>query len=191
MKLFLILFFLTLQLFATQTLFDKIEKLNIGVGEYKLGKMISENQKTSAKKSPLETNSIKTYKFQDGDLFVTVDKKSNRVIVLYKIFEDQNSTQLKRVLGGTIGAYGEPTTLTHGNIVYWIYKEDGLLITNDDYMIWKDLQLNDKAKNSKLNKLYTIKLSSTKMFESKDKFDDAKAYLIISSEKLLKEIIKD
>ncbi len=199
MRLFLTLFLITLPLFASSTLFEKIEKLDVGMGEYKLAKKLNTTQKNSAKKNPLKTNSDKTYQFKDGDIYVTVDMKSDRAIVLYKIFKDQNATELKRVLGGTVLTYGEPTVMSHGNIVYWVYGDDGSLVTKDDYEQWRDKQLKSDDENasahgvnySNLEKLYTIKLSSTKMFESADKFDDAKAYLIISSEKLLIKIVKD
>ncbi len=199
MRLFLTLFLITLPLFASSAFFEKIEKLDVGMGEYTLAKEINSTQKNSAKKNPLKTNSDKTYQFKDADIYVTVDKKSDKAIVLYKIFDDQNATELKRVLGGAVLTYGEPTIMSHGNIVYWVYGNNGSLITKDDYEQWRDKQLKGSDENksahgvdySNLEKLYTIKLSSTKMFESADKFDNAKAYLIISSEKLLKKILKD
>ncbi len=199
MRLFLILFLVTLPLFSSQLLFDKIEKLDVGMGEYKLAKKLTSKQKDSAKKNLLKTNSNKTYQFKDGDVYVTVDKASDRALVLYKIFEDQNATELKRVLGGAIVMYGEPTVMSHGTILYWVYRDNGSLITKDDYERWRESQLKSDDENSSahgvnyssLEKLYTIKLSSTKMFESKEKFEDAKAYLMISSEKLLKEIVED
>ncbi|GEM_PF-5246280 len=197
MRSILTLLLLTVSMFASSNLFEKIEGLNVGIGEYKLGKKLTVAQKSSAKRDLLETNSDKIYKFRDNDIYISVDKASDRAVVIYRVFEDQNSTDLKRILGGAIGAYAEPTTMSHGNIVYWVYRKDGSLITNDDYEQWRNRQLNSDNNSTShglnyatLNKLYTVKLSSSKMFESDEKFDDAKAYLIVSSQALLEEIVK-
>jgi len=189
MKYLLILIFLPLSLFASLEIFNQVEKVNIGINEYRLGKILTDAQKLIATKNALQSNSEDTYKFNDNDTYIIVDKKSNRVVVIYQAYNNLNAKNLKRVVGRHIGEYEEPTTVTHGNIIYWFYKNDGTKLTIDEYEQWRSkIDPNNKNSVKKIDKLLTVKLSTNKSIDSKEDFSDGTAYLIISSETLLKSL---
>jgi len=190
-------------LFAQTALFDEVEKAHVGLGDYTLGKALSAEQKRAAEAHRLPANVEGTYKFSDGDLFVVADAGTDRVVVLYRYYAPVDSATLKRLVGEYIGRFEEPTTVTHGNIIYWFYRADGTKVTLDDFEQWRAMMSPaEEAKKGKsllelleqqnggdrsLGHVVTVKLSTDKSFDPKEAFLDGSAYLMISSEALLRE----
>ena len=201
MKLFFAIVLLPLWLQA-QDIFDNVESVDIGLNGYALGKALTESQKAIAKKNPETANVSGTYKFKDGDLFIVADDKTDRVVVLYEPYMMLNNTSIKQIVSRAIGRFEDPTTVTHGNIIYWFYRRDGHKYTSEEFEAWRATMLEkvtpkhqtlaDAIKNpnggsKSLDKLVTVKLSSDRAFNEQTPFLDGSGYLMISSEALISQ----
>lgn len=198
-RLFFAILLLPMMLFAQTTLFDEVEKIGVGIDGYTLGKALSEDQKRIAKENPEQANVPGTYKFKDKDLFIVADEKSDKVVLAFRSYEMVDSNTLRGLVSDYIGEFEEPTTVTHDNIIYWFYHEDGHKITLDEFEAWRSKMnpnamgkslsdvLKEKAPaDPKLHHLVTVKFSSSKSISSKEKYLDGTAYMMISSEPLIK-----
>lgn len=199
--LFAVLVWMPLTLAAT--LFDTVEAVNIGLGGYRLGAALTDEQKRIAAANPKPANVEGTYKFEDGDIAVVADKATDRVVLVYQSYRMVDSGKMKQLVGNYIGRFEEPTTVTHGNIIYWFYKADGTKVTLDEFEAWRgkmhpqaeadrgkslaEMLQTEATGRPELGNLVTVKFSTDKSIGGKEAFLDATAYLIISSEQLLKE----
>lgn len=162
-------------------LLGQVEKLNISRGDYTLGKGLTDRQKATALKHPVEAANPWTFKFKDGDLSVVADKTTDRVVILYERYETTTIKQVQALVGSLYLDFGDPTVMAHDKIVYWAFSPEGKL-TREQY---------EKAKQAdeKLNILATVKLnSSIKIVGDSTQSGESSVYYIISSEPALKLI---
>ena len=201
-KLFFAIFLLATSLFADASLFEKVERVGVTFGGYTLGKVLNAGQKSIAEKNREQANVAGTYKFRDGDLHIVADRENDRVVLLYQTFDMVDSERMKQLVSRCIGAFEEPTTVTHNNIIYWFYHEEGHKITLEAFEAWR-AKMNPDAKGAaesslaallksgqgddrRLHQLVTVKFSTTKpIFSKEEKYLDASAYLMVSSEPLI------
>jgi len=160
-------------------LFRRVEKLNIQRGDYILAKALTDNQKETAQRHAAETPSPGTYKFNDADLFVVVDKATDRVLVLYERYEPIGREKIRELVGNLFFDFGDPTTMAHDKIIYWAFDEKGK-ISEENYR-------EAKKEGRPLQTLATVKLdSSHKILDKTTPVIDGNVYYIISSEPILK-----
>jgi len=138
----------------------KIATLELGFDSYVVGRVLTPEQIKIAKENPLESKIVTVKNFKDGDLFVTVDKDSNVVIVLYKRKKNANKNDFKVTISELMMQYGEPTAEAHGKTIYWNYGEEGL-ITEELYRTVKS-----QGQLKTLVVLATVKFNSTENVET-------------------------
>ncbi len=138
----------------------KIATLGLGFDSYVVGRVLTPAQIKIAKENPRESKIATVKNFKDGDLFVTVDKDSNVVIVLYKRKKNANKNDFKVMISDLMMQYGEPTAEAHGKTIYWNYGEDGL-ITEELYRTVKS-----QGQLESLVVLATVKFNSTENVET-------------------------
>ena len=171
---------------------EKVAALNIIRNQYTLGKKLTEDQKKLAKQNAVKDASPGTYKFNDGNLFVVAEKKSDRVLILYEHFEKASKKKGHELIGALVMEFGDPTVFAHGKTVYWAYNNGGKI---------SDKKFNSaKGASEQLEILATVKLESSEPLMDKDKDKDKdqesaqhakkeggqSVYYVISSEPLLK-----
>lgn len=174
--------------------------------DYTLGSLLTNKQKAIAKTNPEKANVTGTYKFQDESLHIVVDIESDRVVLIYKMYDGVDQAKMQKIVSDTIRDLQEPTIVSHDTIIYWLYHEDAHKMTPDEFERWRnriyesDDTLSTKSslvdvlksglpKSSKdpLRRLITIKLQSDRPFSAKEPYVDASAYLMISSERLIRK----
>ena len=162
-------------------LLGQVEKLDISRGGYTLGKGLTDGQRATALKHPVEAANPWTFKFRDGDLYVVADKATDRVVILYERYEATTRKQVQALVGSLSLDFGDPTVMAHDKIIYWVFSPEGKL-TRAQYK-------KAKQADGKLNILATIKLnSSMKIMRDSTRSDEESVYYIISSEPALKLI---
>jgi len=162
-------------------LLGQVERLNISRGGYTLGKGLTDRQKATALKHPVEAANPWTFKFKDGDLYVVADKATDRVVIIYERYEATTIKKVRALVGSLSLDFGDPTVMAHDKIIYWVFGPEGKL-TREQY---KKAKLAD----GKLNILATVKLNSTmRIMEDSTRSGDSSVYYIISSEPVLKLI---
>lgn len=157
----------------------RVAKLKIRRNDYSLGEILSDKQKDTARLNAVEAASPGTYKFKDNDLYVVVDKATDRVLIIYERYERATRQKIRELVGDLFFVFGEPTVMGHDKTIYWAYDADGK-ISEKKYK---------EAKDQKRvpNFLATVKLNSShKIMDSKDPVKDGNVYYIISSDPLLK-----
>lgn len=162
-------------------LLGQVERLNISRGGYTLGKGLTDKQKATALKHPVEAANPWTFKFKDGDLSVVADKVTDRVVIIYERYEATTIKKVRALVGALYLDFGDPTVMAHDTIIYWVFGPEGKL-TREQYK---------KAKKAggKLNILATVKLnSSIKIMGDSARLGEGSVYYIISSEPALKLI---
>ena len=162
-------------------LLGKVERLNISRGDYTLGKKLTDGQRATALKHPVEAANPWTFKFKDGDLYVVADKATDKVVILYERYATTTIKKIQALVGSLSFDFGDPTVMAHNKIIYWVFDPEGKL-TRGQY---------EKAKQAdgKLNILATVKLnSSMKIMGDSIRSDEGSVYYIISSEPALKLI---
>ena len=180
---------------------DKVASLKIGTDGYILGKKLTVEQLKIAHKNVIKKAVEGTYKFTDKDLFVIATKRGDRVIVMYKSYDNVNNKEVKGLFGSAMLNFGDPTAFTHDKLVYWSYDKDGKQISEEDMKAFKQkIKKQDKRstlveslKSETAVKKYetyaTIKLSCSKEMTNKELiYIDASAYLIYSSNKLIEDM---
>lgn len=192
---------------AQSNLFDKVASLNIGIDGYTLGKALDENQQAKARNNLVQGNVTGIYKFMDGKKLIVADEKTHKVVVIRKDFKDLDQKALRGVITTVFFKYDEPTTLTHSQMFYWAFDENGKKYTEEEWEEYKKyVSATDTgaAHGQKAHKplvelvktppkkvlfdpLVSIKVSSSKLIDDKSEYTDGTAYIMISSEKLLKE----
>ena len=179
----------------TADLFNQVEALKLGRGDYVLGKALTEPQRKIAQDHPVEQPTPGLYKFRDGDLFVVTQKSSDRVLILYEQYDTVTQEKVRNLVGNLFFDFGDPTVLAHDKIIYWVYGADGIMSEEEYYRI--------KKEKESLKTLATLKLSSSESImgkkskmNNKDKVanqpsadqKNISVYYVLSSQRLL-EII--
>lgn len=177
------LFFLSsVQADGLTNLAGQVARLNISRNSYTLGKPLTAEQKEMALKHTVRNNTPGTYKFQDGNLFVVIHKKTDRVLIMYEQYEPASVAQIQRLIGSLVVDFGEPTVMVHDKILYWAYSDKEKL-TEQAYRETKDAGV-------KLPFWATVKVSSSTPIMADGATSKAgSVYYIISSSKVL-EIMK-
>jgi hypothetical protein len=162
-------------------LFNRVEELNIGRNDYTLAKALTDKQKETAQHHAVESTSPGTYKFKDNNLFVVVDKTTDRVLILYERYEPASRKNIQELVGTLFFDFGDPTVMAHDKTIYWAFDEKGK-ISEEYYRA-------AKQKKQLLKTLATVKLnSSKKIMNSSDPGQGGSVYYIISSDPILKLI---
>jgi hypothetical protein len=160
-------------------LFARVEKLNIRRNDYTLGRVLTNIQMKTAKHNAMEASAPGTYKFKDNDLYVVVDKETDRVIILYELYEPASAKKIRELVGALFFDYGDPTVMAHDRTIYWVFDENGK-ISEAQYR-------KAKAKGEPLKTLATVKLDSSRnIMDTGDPGETGSVYYIVSSEPMLK-----
>jgi len=162
-------------------LLDRVAALNISRGGYTLGTALTGSQNETARRNATKDSTPGTHKFRDKNLYVVVDQKTDRVVIIYEHYESASNEKIRELVGALFFDFGDPTIMAHDKIVYWIFNGKGKL-SKEDYNIAK--------KNKDLsNILLTIKLNShLKITGKSSDAESGSVYYIISSEPVLKLI---
>jgi hypothetical protein len=164
-------FFTANQLFAediakaTQKKAYEVQALKLGFGSYLLGHKLNIGQKKIAEKNPLPVAASKTwtYKFQDDDIFVVADKKTDLIIGIYKMQEKALRQDVKAMVGDLMMHFNEPTLLAHDKMIYWAFDKKGKI----------SQAVFEKARGTGgIDALATVKFSSTEPIFREDKKSD-------------------
>lgn len=181
---------------------DKVASLNMGLGGYVIGKVLTDEQKKIAKTNVASEKAYAgTYKFKDKNLNVIAKKSNDRVLIVYEDYGTVDGKKMKEIIGKCFIDYSEPTATAHEKMLYWSYDKNGKLLTDEDLKKYKDTlsaevqegNLADtiKTKNQKVDfdAYITVKLvSSQEIMIKENEIKDASVYLMLSSGKLLEEI---
>ncbi|MGI9538344.1 MAG: hypothetical protein ACR2PB_14835 [Desulfocapsaceae bacterium] len=155
----------------------EVAKLELGFGDYVLGKSLTDKQKNIASQNPIKKSLQGTYKFVDGDFYVIAAHDNDLVLGVYQHYPESTMADIKKIVGSLMFEYGEPTATAHDKMIYWTYNKSGK-IDQDAFEIAKD---SGGAKS-----LATIKFSSSELFSGEPKEETApiSAYLMITSDPL-------
>lgn len=155
----------------------EVAKLELGFGDYVLGRKLSDKQKSMAAKHPIKKSLHGTYKFLDGEIYVIAANDNDIVLGVYKNYPDTSRDDIKKMVGALMFEYGEPTASAHDKMIYWTYDENGK-IDQETFNLQKD--------SGGAPSLATIKFSSSEMFTAEVKKDEepTSAYLMITSDPL-------
>ena len=186
---------------SAESILDKVASLKIGTDGYILGKKLTVKQLKTAKKNAIKKAVEGTYKFSDKDLFVIASKSDDRVIVMYKSYDNVDNKEAKGLFGSAMLNFGDPTAFAHDKLVYWSYDKDGKQISEEEMKAFKvKIKKADKSATlvetlksepvvAKYEPYVTIKLSCSKEITNKELiYTDATAYLIYSSNKLIEDM---
>jgi len=131
-----------------------VVQLNLGLQGYAIGKALDPAQKGIAGKHPVAGAYAGTYKFVDKDLYVVVDRATDRILALYKKKENADKTELKAMIAGLMDRFFLPTLMAHDKMIYWAFNKHGA-VSEDDFNRAKKIQ-----QTLKLGIIATVKLSS-------------------------------
>lgn len=160
-----------------------IAALKLGMDGYTIGTKLSDEKKAYSASSRIEDAYPGTYKFSDNGLLIVVAQKDDTVLAIYQRHEKAGIDQVRKMISGLMGLFGEPTTMAHDKLVYWAYGEQGK-IPEDKY-----IQLREKGE--KISVLATVKLSSSLTITSEDQETEetGTTYFIISSDPLIQDFM--
>ena len=155
----------------------EVAELELGFGDYILGKALNIEQKEMSRQNPIKKSLRGTYKFQDGETFVIAANNDDIVLGVYRHYPESTMEDLKKIIGGLMFEYGEPTATAHDKMIYWTYDKTGK-IDQDTFEFQKG--------NGGTKSLATIKFSSSELFsgEAKEDAPPISAYLMITSDPL-------
>ncbi|NOQ45539.1 MAG: hypothetical protein GQ559_02515 [Desulfobulbaceae bacterium] len=179
---------------AADTLLDEVVSLKLGLGGYVIGGQLDTAQKKIAREHPVGDAYEGTYKFNDNDLNVVVDVKTDRVLALYRQVKDASKSQLKSLVVELMGHFNAPTNIAHEKILYWAFNKHGA-VSEGDFNKAKDLK-----QTPELGIIATVKLNSEmdiapdlkeedKAGEDKNDPVTGSIYFMISSQPLLMEFM--
>ncbi|GEM_PF-2829549 len=178
---FFILFFTSFDNLSAsdyQLLLEKVKNLKIGIGSYYIG----ENYNSKSGK-PIESNYPGVLKFQEKDIFISVDKERNIIIGLYKYFKHVNTDILKKTVSQLMINFGEPTLEAHDKNIYWFFDEKGKILSEQFSKAKKENDIKTPLLMVKLNSDISLSKLSDKNFQ-----DNTTFYYIIYSEPLMKKL---
>jgi len=186
----------------TSSLFDKIASMKKGTDGYIIGAVLTKEQQEKATTNMIKSNNPKVVKFLDGkNLLIAINSSNNRVLAINKRYSKIDQKTVKGMIGTMIHDFDEPTAMAHDKMIYWIFDEKGQKLSEDDLKAWKDKisgkptegmalaeAVNIKKKDVNFNPFVSVKLQSDQPMMSKvEDPKPANAYLMISSDKLIKE----
>ena len=155
--------------------------LNLNQSGYTLGRVLTDVEKKTALQHPIRMENPKIYKFQDGDLYIVVEKITDRVIILYKQYDPASRKKIQEVVGALFLDFGDPTLFVHDKIIYWAFGPKGKISEKEYNKI--------KKEKGKLEILATLKLtSSIAIMKNNGDMDTGNVYYILSSPPVLKII---
>ena len=108
-----------------------VEKLNLSRHNYTLGKVLTEGQKSKARQNSIEHKNPGTYKFKDKDLYIVVDRLTDRVLILFEQYESVTKKKIQELVGSLFLDFGDPTLMAHEKITYWAFDEKGKVLDKD------------------------------------------------------------
>ncbi len=206
LKLFFVLVLLPMALFGRAELFEVVERVGVGMQDYTLGALLTSKQKAIAKMNPEKANVAGTYKFQDKSLHIVADIESDKVVLIYKMYDGVDLATMQKIVSDAIREFEQPTIVSHDTIIYWLYQEDAHKMTPDEFERWRNrIDESDdvlsvksslvdvlksglpKSRKGPLKRLVTVKLQSDRSFSAQEPYVDASVYLIISSERLIRK----
>jgi hypothetical protein len=162
---------------------DRVASLDISRDGYTLGKTLTEKQKAIAQHNSVNHKTPGTFKFKDKNLYIVLEKTTDRIIILYEQYEDAMAQQVRDLVGSLYLDFGDPTLMAHDKIIYWAFGAKGKLS--------KKQYQHDKHVKKKLNVLATVKLNSAiNVLGKQDEAEVGDIYFIISSEPVLKRLQK-
>lgn len=193
---------------GVDTLFSQVQNLKVSLGGYTIGQPLSDAQWKIAQQNEEAAQVPGTFKFKDGDIHVVADAQNHRVLVVYQAYNNSHRAALKETIGRLMGELDEPTTMTHGKIIYWFYNQAGKMSKIDldqhkeGIKTPQTLQaaLSEEPKATKTAPILSIKLSSDidilpgadphqpKPAEVSDE-EAANFYVIAASEAILKQYV--
>jgi hypothetical protein len=153
---------------TAETLLFEVVHLNLGMQGYVIGKKLLPTQKDVAGLHPVKGAYAGTYKFVDNNLYVVVNKKTDRVLALYKEKKNADKIKLKAMIAELMDRFSLPTLMAHDKMIYWAFNKDGA-VSEDDF--------NRAKKNGQVPKLgiiATVKLSSEIEITPDKKEEDSK-----------------
>lgn len=161
----------------------RVASLEISYKGYTLGKKPTETQQKVAQHNIVSHSTPGTFKFKDHNLYIVLEKTTDRIIILYEQYEDATAQQVRNLVGSLYLEFGDPTLMAHEKIIYWAFGVEGKLS--------KKQYEHDKHVKKKLNILATVKLNSDiKVLGKRDEAEVGDIYFIISSEPVLKLLQK-
>ncbi len=161
------------------TLFNQVEDLKIGRYGYVLGAALNQEQAKTAASNPVDASASDTFKFKDKNLYVVALKTSNRVLIIYELFEAASQQKIQNLVGDLYMAFDDPTVLAHDKVIYWAYTKKGKISSKEF-----DTARQDKKK---LDILATVKfISDINIMEKAKEPLKGQVYYIISSDVVLK-----
>ena len=104
---------------------EEVAALQLGLGDYFIGEILDADKKEIAKKNFIHKTLNGTYKFQDDDVFVVADKRTDMVIGIYKQNSEASREEVKKMVGELMMQFQEPTTMAHDKLIYWAFGKDG------------------------------------------------------------------
>lgn len=183
-------------------LYTKIAEMKKGTDGYIIGQVLTKEQQVKASAETIKSDNPKIKKFLDGkNLLIAINSQNNRVLAINKRYEQLPQKDVKGMIGTMIHDFDEPTAMAHDKMIYWIYDENGKKLSEDDLKAWKDKisgkptegmalaeAVNVKKKEVNFNPFVSVKLQSDQpMMTELEEVKLANTYLMISSDKLIKE----
>ena len=179
---------------AVAGLLEDVQALNLGVRGYVIGAKLTGQQQEFAQKHLLANPHEGTYKFQDQEINVVVDEKTQRILAIYKRIEKADRNQLKAMVMELMDRFSEPTTMAHDKIIYWAFNKKGA-VPEVEFERAKEA-----GKTPELGIIATVKLNSTMKItpDPNEKGDKDPAqpsetgtiYYVITSDPLVQEFLQ-
>lgn len=161
-----------------------VKELGLGEGAFVVGAVLAPDQIEQARANPLDDAYVGTVQFASGDFVVVADEKTYMVLAVYQRREEVMADDVTQMVGHLMNRFGEPTTMAHGNLIYWAYGEAGK-IDGDTY--------EGSKTTGEIDILATVKFSSTMDLtpgmENSDTEETGTIYYIITSDRLLNEFV--
>lgn len=162
-------------------LLDRVAVLNISRNGYILGKALTDAQKNTARRDPVEIENPDLSKFKDGGLYIVAEKTTDRVIIMYEQYDEASRKEIRELVGTLFLDFGEPTVFTHDKVIYWAWGQNGKFSS--------EAFKTAKKKQQPLKILVTVKLNSNlKIMEAREDKEPGRVYYIVSSDPALKLI---
>ena len=160
---------------------DRVAVLNIDRNGYTLGKALTDAQKNTVRRHPVEIDNPNLYKFKDGGLYIVTEKTTDRVIIMYEQYDETSRKEIRELVGTLFLDFGEPTVFTHDKVIYWAWGQNGKFSS--------EAFKTAKKKKQPLKVSATVKLnSSLEIMGAKEDKEPGSVYYIVSSDPALKLI---
>lgn len=180
-------------------IYKDVEKMDIGLDGYIIGKALTNEQKKLITKNSLASNNKHIVKFLVNDnLIIAVNKGNNKVLVINKRYKDIDQKEIQKMIGKFIFKFDEPTAMAHDKMVYWIYDKDGKKLSENDLKKWKDSlkvkntglplaqAIKTTGKDIDFNPYLSFKLNSTEAIMTKSKEQKSSTVnILVSSDRLI------